>query len=176
VTRHDCRRGTEIRKQPQGRALTINTPIGEYFGYSVFGGGDTDGDGAPDIIAGAPYSDFRCPNAGRAEVVDLHTPPSFTKVMITEVTWGNPDGLEITNFDTQSSDLAAWTVRWDDGTTQVSASLGVTIAPGGTILIKEPSGSFPEAPASVPVLSILPNLSTTSRPARSRADPGPRIP
>ena len=41
-------------------------------------------------------------------------PPVFDKVMITEVSWGEPDGVEITNFAGQVQDLSAWRLIWSD--------------------------------------------------------------
>lgn len=41
---------------------------GDQFGFRVSGGGDFNGDGAPDVIIGAPNHDTGGPNAGRAYV------------------------------------------------------------------------------------------------------------
>jgi hypothetical protein len=42
--------------------------IGDYFGWSVAGGGDVDRNGIPDIVVGAPNNDAGGSNAGRAYV------------------------------------------------------------------------------------------------------------
>lgn len=44
-----------------------------WFGYSVAGLGDVDGDGWPDWVAGAPYADLGAENAGRVRVVSGRT-------------------------------------------------------------------------------------------------------
>jgi hypothetical protein len=89
-------------------------------------------------------------------------PPSFRKVMITEVTWGDPDGLEITNFGLSSIDLTGWTVRWDDGTVKTSTALNTVLASKESLIVKELSGAFLEAPPSTQVLAVLPAIATTS--------------
>ena len=54
----------------------------------------------------------------------------FETVPITEVSWGDPDGLEIANFTGVTQDLTNWTVEWDDGSTSTSSPLGVILPAG----------------------------------------------
>lgn len=59
------------------------------------------------------------------------------RLLITEVSSGNPDYAEITNFTTSAIDLTGWTFVWKDGSTQ-SSGLGTTvIEPGQTIGLVE---------------------------------------
>jgi Concanavalin A-like lectin/glucanases superfamily/Lamin Tail Domain len=94
----------------------------------------------------------------------LNGVPDFTKVMISEVSWGDPDGIEVTNFGTAAVNLANWRVRWRDGVgTVISDPLNVVIAAGESIAVIE-SATLPEgAPAGSQVIDrFITNLPTTS--------------
>jgi hypothetical protein len=132
------------------------------YGSSVVRLRNTDQDGAPDWLVGAPFYNTSCTDAGRVSRIGPDIPPSIRKAMISEVSWGDPDGLEITNFDTQPRDLAGWVVKWRDGSTLTSSAINQVLAPGQSIVVKEPSGSIAEAPAGTVILSILPSINTSS--------------
>jgi len=86
----------------------------------------------------------------------------FHKLMISEVTVGNTDGLEITNHGSLPVDMTGYQVHWWDsfGGTKVSAAMTNTIAAGATIIVSESGGSYPEANSTIVRLSIMPNLPT----------------
>jgi hypothetical protein len=91
-------------------------------------------------------------------------PPDPFKVMITEVSWDEPDGLELTNFDSVPVDLSGWRVLWHDAVGPTSSSsLNVVLGPGQSLVVLEenPAPAL-EIPAGVPVVTALPVLSTTS--------------
>ncbi len=132
----------------------------EQLGWSVAGDGDADGDARIDVLVGAPGSDVGCVDAGLYYVVFPPVPPEPQKVMITEVTTGNPDAVELTNFSTTTVSLTNWSVVWKDGSTLTSSPLNVTIAPGEIIVVKEASGTLPEVPANTQVLALLPAIGT----------------
>ncbi|MAG57668.1 MAG: hypothetical protein CMJ83_15365 [Planctomycetes bacterium] len=75
------------------------------------------------------------------------------KVMITEVSWGTPDGVEVTNFDVVPHSLDGWRVHWDGGVgLKISETLsGVTLAPGEIVLFMENGTRPPEAPPGIRV-------------------------
>ncbi|MCB9609844.1 MAG: FG-GAP repeat protein, partial [Polyangiaceae bacterium] len=50
------------------RLGTLDAGRGDYLGYAVAGGGDLNGDGLPEIMAGAPYDDTLHTNAGAVYV------------------------------------------------------------------------------------------------------------
>lgn len=91
-------------------------------------------------------------------------PPDPFKVMITELSWGEPDGLELTNFAASPADLTGFRVVWRDAAGGSStAPLGVVLGPGASLLVVEQSPlAIPELPPGVPVLALLPVLSTAS--------------
>ncbi|MAG58104.1 MAG: hypothetical protein CMJ83_17600 [Planctomycetes bacterium] len=90
--------------------------------------------------------------------------PDPFKVMITEVSWNEPDGLELTNFGPTAQDLSGWCVLWRDASgLHGSLPINVVIGAGESILIVEANpASTPEVPPTVPILERLPVLSTTS--------------
>jgi hypothetical protein len=62
----------------------------------------------------------------------------FSKVMLSEVSWGLPDGVEITNFGTGSVNLTNWRIKWRDATgTNTSDPLNVIIAAHESIVVSE---------------------------------------
>jgi hypothetical protein len=135
-------------------------PSGLGYGTSVAAIGDTNGDTHPDYIVGVPFSDTPCPNAGGFDRFSIPLPPQLGRVLITEVSSGTLDGVELTNFGTSNVSLFGWTLRWKDGTVYESQTLDVTIAPGEIILVTEP-GAFPaEAPANLTRLQLFPTLPT----------------
>lgn len=135
---------------------------GDRFGCAVAGVGDTNGDGSPDILVGAPRGDSpNCVDNGYAIILHRPLPPSQRKFMITEVSWGAPDGVEITNFDTSPADLTGFRVRWRDGTEFTSSALAVTLAPGESLVVKESTGTFSETPATAQVVNGWPSLPTS---------------
>lgn len=91
------------------------------------------------------------------------SPPAFDKVMLTEVSWGDPDGCELTNFSASAVDLTGWQVLWHDGTLRTSSALNVMIASGESIVVREAGTAIiAEAPAGTQILTSLPTISTTS--------------
>ncbi len=154
----------EIRSGKTGSVLYkyAANSADEQLGWAVAGDGDADGDARIDVVVGAPGSDIACVDAGTFYVVHPPVPPEHQKVMITEVSTGNPDGVEITNFTSATVSLSSWTVVWKDGTTQTSAPLNVAIAPGEIIVVKEPGGTLTETPANAQVLSLLPSIGSTT--------------
>lgn len=87
---------------------------------------------------------------------------TFDHVMITEVSWGDPDGVEITNFSNSTVDLTGWRVLWHDGVLRPSSALNFSLVPGNSAVILEGSGTVPGVPGTVPVRNFLPSLPTTS--------------
>jgi len=83
----------------------------------------------------------------------------FNKVAISEVSSGDPDGVEIANFGTTTVDITGWIVRWwDPGTGNVASSpLNTTIAPNERIIITE-SNNYPEAPGGTKIYATLPGI------------------
>lgn len=69
----------------------------------------------------------------------LNGAANFEKIMITEASWGAPDGLEITNFSPATIDLTNWRVKWRDGanSTKTSDPLNLSIAAGESIVVTE---------------------------------------
>lgn len=135
---------------------------GDALGYAVAAAGDTDADGTPDVITGAPLDDAPCANTGSSRVIHPRVAPEQRKVMITEVSWGDPDGLEITNFGAASVSLAGWRVHWKDGATSISDAFGISIAPGESIVVRETSAlAIAELPAGTQVLQPFPQGLTT---------------
>ena len=101
------------------------TPSDEQLGFSVDGCGDVDGDARLEIIVGAPGSDVGCIDAGAFSVIHPPIAPETAKVMITEVSTGNPDCVEITNFGSSAVSLTNWKVRWRDASNVDSTPLNV---------------------------------------------------
>lgn len=89
--------------------------------------------------------------------------PSPLKPMISEVSTGNPDGLEIVNTDLVVRSIAGWRVRWDDGNSDViSAPLGIQdLQPAERVVVREAAVPFSETPAGVRVLPVLPSVATS---------------
>jgi Astacin (Peptidase family M12A)/FG-GAP-like repeat/FG-GAP repeat len=131
----------------------------EQLGFAVDGCGDVDGDARLDVIVGAPGSDVGCIDAGAFAIIHPPVPPEIEKVMITEVSTGNPDCVEITNFGTSSVSLGNWKIRWKDGSTSESALSGTLLA-GHTVVVSETT-SLAECPAGVPILSLTAVGTTT---------------
>ncbi len=127
----------------------------ERFGRSVAAAGDFDADGRFEVIVGSPLSDERCDNAGLARIVDFNRRPEWRKLMITEVTTGNVDGVEVTNFDTVTRSLSGWRVTWKDGATTVSGTLSGSLAPGRSIIIRDSAGTYPETPVGTTTLTTF---------------------
>lgn len=90
--------------------------------------------------------------------------PSFQKLMITEVSWAEPEGVELTNFSSAPVNLSGWTVLWDDGVLHTSLPLSGSILPGRSILVVESNpASIAEAPPGTVILQRLPSLSTSNQ-------------
>jgi hypothetical protein len=139
------------------------------FARAVAGVGDTNGNGMNDVLVGSPTaSSPSCAAGGRADILSVPFPPSLRKPMLTEVTWGDPDGVEITNFDTVAADLTGWRVLWNDGTERVSTPLALALGPGASMVVQEANASggspFSEIPATgVDVVNGWTSLPTTSQ-------------
>jgi hypothetical protein len=134
----------------------------EQLGWSAALLGDVDGDTRLDYVVGAPGSDLGCLDAGRFVVVKPPIPPESAKLMITEVSTGNPDCVEIANFGASTASLSGMIIRWKDGSTYASTAIGGSLPPGHVAVIKEPGGSLPETPPNVLVASVLPSIPTTT--------------
>lgn len=140
------------------------------FGWSVGYAGDTNRDAIPDVIIGAANTGGSCINSGSAHLLKDIRPPKRAKVMITEVFWGEPQGIEITNFAAGPVSLQGMRVIWDDGVRRVSPAIGaVTILAGESILVRECAsiaapgcsvGTYSEAPPATRQLLILPSVTT----------------
>lgn len=90
--------------------------------------------------------------------------PNFEKLMITEVSWGQPEGLEITNFASTTQALTGLVVVWNDGSSVTSSSLSGSLLPGRSVIVTEPApGVLAEAPAGTLVFANLPSLSTSTQ-------------
>ncbi len=138
-------------------------PIGTSFGWTLAFVGDTNGDTQSRFLVGVPLSDYPCPNAGDYDVFAARIPPALGRVLITEVSSGNPDGIEIANFGTTTASLSGWTVVWKDGSTLVSTPLSGTLLPGEIALVLESTAPTPlETPANCQILRNLPNIGTTT--------------
>ena len=89
------------------------------------------------------------------------TGPGVQRVLITELSSGNPDYAEIHNFTDAPIDLTGWTFSWKDGVTTQTSGLGsVVINPGQTICLVETSQSLPLPPTALQInLSI--NIGTS---------------
>lgn len=142
---------------------------GDLYGYSLAGRLDTDADAVPDIVVGIPLGDDPCPDAGSFEVLHPRIPPRSEKVLITEVTTGNPQGLEIANFGSSAATLTGWTVLWRGALVAgglVQAALpAVTLQPGEIVVVKEPGGTLAETPFNTQVLNVLPGFNQGTGPA-----------
>jgi hypothetical protein len=154
----------QIRSGNTGQVLhqRDGTSQGDEYGWTVALAGDVNRDAVLDYIVGEPFGDIPCQSAGSYQVLHPRQAPDRYKVMITEVVTGNPAGVEITNFSTQTVNLDSWNIRLKSGLLNAtSVGLNATIAPGEIIVVKEPAGSFPEVPAGTQVLNQLPNSTTT---------------
>lgn len=140
---------------------------GERFGWAVAPCGDTDGDGRSELVIGAPLNDATCPGAGEARVYEPVVPPAVGRLLITEVTWGNPDGVELTNFSADVMSLNDWRLHWDDGLSggiKVAILDGAVLQPGETIIVREPGTlAFSEAFPGTQILYTFPTLTTVSQ-------------
>lgn len=88
--------------------------------------------------------------------------PDHRKLMLTEVSWGDPDCVEIANFGTTTIDLSSYFVRWTSGSTINSSPIGGTIAPGEIVIIKE-SGTISGVPGTVRQVQAFSGIGTTSQ-------------
>jgi hypothetical protein len=99
-----------------------------------------------------------------ALATNLAAQPVLEKLMITEVSWGEPDGVEITNFAPATLSLAGMRIVWNDGTAVTSQPLSGTLAPGRSVIVTEANPqSIPEAPMGTVILALLPVLNTTGQ-------------
>lgn len=135
------------------------------FGWNVSTLGDVDRDGMIECLAGAPFADQPCPNAGSWRILEPRVAPAQTKVMITEVSTAEPQGVEIANFGDTAVNLDGWTLRWAPRGSRFPALAGLgrtVIQPGEVIVVKEPGGVIPELPLQARVLERFPNLLPTT--------------
>lgn len=110
----------------------------------------------PDSLRGA-LAGALCAAAAAAQL------PNPFKVVVSEVSWGDLDGVEIVNHGAASADLTNHVVKWNDGAVAVSAPLGVVLGPGEFLLVTEPGPAPAEAPAYVPRVVALPPLATAAQ-------------
>lgn len=106
--------------------------------------GDFDGNGLVDIVFARPGST----DMGVYLQSVVPEPVNFRKPMITEVSWGNPDWFEITNFDVAAVSLSGWTLefRWLGASTTSTFNLSSTLVPGESLVVLESGGSLPLLP------------------------------
>jgi hypothetical protein len=124
---------------------------------------------ATSLQAGSLVDDFRLYDRALS-VAEIgrwaeHCRVEFRKVMLTEVSWGDPDGVEITNFTSAAVNLNNWRVRWQDsaGTILTSSPINVVIGANEAIVVGE-TGVFPGILPGVQVLPRLPSIGATSEP------------
>ncbi len=92
----------------------------------------------------------------------------FRKVMITEVSYGDPDCVEITNFDCAPVTITGWRVVWQHDPMPAPV---IAVFPAGTVLQSGESVVVRESSALVlgevvpptQVFSILPSVTTTTQ-------------
>ena len=133
------------------------------FGERLAPGLDADGDGRHDLLVGDPLSALTCIGGGQMALMQVPMPPDPFRLMISEVSWGNPDGLEITNYGNATVDLSGYRVLWDDGLTaspKISFPVGNTLAAGAKMIFVESGGSFAEAPVGIHTGIFFSSLST----------------
>ncbi len=91
-------------------------------------------------------------------VATLKAQPTFERVMITEVSWGTVEAIEIANFSRTPVDLASWKFAWHGiGVFEASDPLNALIQPGQIIVVAE-HGSPPPVLPGTTVLEALPPL------------------
>jgi hypothetical protein len=130
-----------------------------FFGQMIDHIGDTNADGCPNVLIGAPYDDTgTCINMGAVYVRNAVAPPSRTKLMITEVCNNPNPAVEITNFSGSSIDLSDYTVVVKSSNTTWSGALGATTlaAKGVAVVSRVGAADFPETPPVSPKLKVLP--------------------
>lgn len=155
----------EIRSGKDGDVLYRHASLSsdEQLGWSVSLVGDTDGDARLDYVVGAPGSDVGCLDAGGFVLVRPPVPPEHQKIMITEVSTGNPDCVELTNFGTANVNLGSWILRWKDGSSYTTSSMAANVGPGQSLVVTETTGlTLPECPPNVTVLAAFPSLPSTT--------------
>ncbi len=133
----------------------------EQLGWSVALVGDTNDDTRFDYVVGVPGSDVGCIDAGGYRVVKPPVAPEYAKLMITEVSTGNPDCVEITNFGTTNASLSTLTIRWKDSTVYNSSALSGSLPPGHILVVHEPTNPPAEMPGNVLAQAALPSIPTT---------------
>jgi hypothetical protein len=92
--------------------------------------------------------------------VSLPIKPDFEKIMITEITSGTPDAVEITNFGTATTSLSGWRLHWKDGASTSVATLSGSLLAGQSLVVRDAAGVFPETPPGVNTLVAFPGIAT----------------
>ena len=91
---------------------------------------------------------------------------NFRKVMVTEVSWGEPDCVELANFSLAMVDISGWKAHWEmPGIEYIGSPLpaGTVLAPGECIVLKENGGWFAPAlstPAGTQSALHFPSISS----------------
>ncbi len=160
----------EFRSGETGALLHMEFPIsffgpsetGSRFGWSVACLGDINGDARLDYVIGQPYADTPCTNHGDWDLCFPPIPPAVGRILISEVTAATPDAVEITNFGPAAQTLVDARIRWKDGGIYETPPFTITLQPGEIAVIRELVGTLGEVPAGTQVLSILPNVPTTT--------------
>ncbi len=138
-------------------------PTGGSLGYSVAWIGDKNGDGHLDYLAGEPDASVPCSNTGGFQTFAAKVPPARGRVLITEVSAGSPDGVEICNFGTVPIGLTNWRLHWRDGSSNiVSAPLNITLQPQEIAVILETGGVASEVPPGIQVVNAFASIGTTT--------------
>ncbi len=142
----------------------FNAPApGGRLGHSVALIGDRDGDTRLDYVTGEPSTDVPCLGTGSFQTFTAAVPPALGRVLITEVSSGNPDGAEICNFGTAAINLSGWTMQWRDGASLwTSTPLNITLQPNEIAVILETAGVAAEVPPGIQVANRFPSIGTTT--------------
>lgn len=104
------------------------------------------------------------PGLGRTPPVTFTVGDRFKKVMITEVSWGAIDAVELTNFADTTVSLGSHRIEWADDRGVVQRHLiDFSMAPGEIVVFVESGSITPaEVPAGTRVMSLGHNLLTSS--------------
>lgn len=136
---------------------------GSRFGAAVAAAGDSNADTRGSVLVGVPDRDVWCEDGGEAVILHPMMPPAIGRLLITEVTWDQPDGVELTWFGASGVNLSGWTLEWNQNTPNV-ASLSGFLNSGEPIIVSELGGGpFPGAPQNAHHLEAFGPIGTSSQ-------------